>query len=391
MAAGSAAGLVLELIGVVLVSAAELVVGGFGRSTVWSGLGIGYGFAPLILPVLGPWLLGRDPGTPGRSSAGSGRRRPGHALTTGHKPGTIDPMAALDADLVRRWFDRLLRQDESVVAYWGVRPTVQEIAALDEGSAGIDCALRDLPRSAPVIRLTETPARLIRDYLAGFAAGISETRRLLADEPPVGLTGVLDPGAEAEGALALAAALNAGAAALDDAVLGARLSAGSAASAAESARSAGVAAAELVVDGADLHRVAASAAGQAVNAWRSGVPTDPGQHVDYRTKALVGMLLVALELECRDPLPPARPAACGARPGENRGAAFLAEITCTMHADAETMATLTGELNRLCRDVAIWPTDRSPEFHLHTDRPGEVIEQLYASGMPFDLQITRLD
>jgi hypothetical protein len=39
----------------------------------------------------------------------------------------------------------------------------------------------------------------------------------------------------------------------------------------------------------------------------------------------------------------------------------------------------------------IWPTDASPAFHLHTERPGEVIEQLYASGVPFELQITRLD
>ncbi len=43
-----------------------------------------------------------------------------------------------------------------------------------------------------------------------------------------------------------------------------------------------------------------------------------------------------LELECREPRPPARPSSCGAL-------------------------------------------------------PGEAIEQLYASGMPFDLQITRLD
>ncbi len=49
--------LVLELTGVLLVSGAELIVGGFGRSTVWSGLGIGYGFAPLVLPTLGLWLL----------------------------------------------------------------------------------------------------------------------------------------------------------------------------------------------------------------------------------------------------------------------------------------------------------------------------------------------
>ena len=302
-------------------------------------------------------------------------------------------MTTLDVDLVRRWFDRLRRQDLSVIAYWGVRPTVQELAALEEGGAGLDLAVRDLPPPAPVVGLTETPALMLRDYLSGFAAGISETRRLLAADPPDDLMGGLDPGAGASGALALAAGLNAAAAALDDPVRGGRRSRfpPDGPSAADSARSAGVAAAELVVDGADLHRVAALAAGAAINGWRIGLPEDAGERADYRTKALVGMLLVALELESRDPLPPAQPAACGALPGENRGAAFLAEITCTMHVDGETMAILTGELNRLCREVAIWPTDGSPAFHLHTDRPGEVIEQLYASGVPFDLQITRLD
>ncbi len=301
-------------------------------------------------------------------------------------------MATLDADLVRRWFDRLSRQDLSVIAYWGVRPTDQEQAAIDEGFAGIDCAIRDLPRPAPVLELTQTPARMLRDYLAGFAAGISETRRLLSVDPPVDLMGGVDPGAAAEGALALAAGLNAAAAAMDERAPSRPASvAHREPTAAESARSAGVAAAELVVNGADVHRVAALAAGAAVNGWRIGLPDDPADRADYRTKALVGMLLVALELESRDPLPPARPAVCGAMPGENRGTAFLAEITCTMHVDRDAMATLSGELNRLCREVAIWPTDGPPAFHLHTDRPGEVVEQLYASGVPFDLQITRLD
>lgn len=302
-------------------------------------------------------------------------------------------MTALDVDLVHRWFDRLRRHDRSVIAYWGVRPTAQELAAFDEGAAGIDLAIRDLPRPAPVTELTEVAALMVRDYLTGFAAGISETRRLLGidrfDDLPADLLDGFDPGAGISGGLALAAGLNAAAAALDgtDRRSG-RIVPGS--SAADSARSAGVAAAELVVDGADLHRVAALAAGAAINGWRIGLPDDPDELADYRAKALVGMLLVALELECREPLPPAQPAACGALPGENRGTAFLAEITCTMQVDGETMAVLTGELARLCREVAIWPTDGSPAFHLHTDRPGEVIEQLYASGMPFDLQITRL-
>lgn len=302
-------------------------------------------------------------------------------------------MAVLDADLVRRWFDRLRRQDLSVIASWALTPSAQESAALDEGAAAIDAALREVPGWIAESELTEASALLVRDYLGGFAAGISEARRLLnPGASAIDLMGGVDPGGSAGGALVLAAGLNAAAAALDapgrpDAVPGMRPGG---VTAAESARTAGVTAAELVVDGADLHRVASMAAGSALNGWRIGLPDDLAERTDYRVKALIGMVLVALELECREPLPPARPAACGALPGENRGTAFRAEITCTMQADRESMAGLTGELNRLCREVAIWPTHTAAAFHLHTDRPGEVIEQLYASGMPFDLRITRL-
>ncbi len=302
-------------------------------------------------------------------------------------------MAELDADLIDRWFDRLRRQDRSVIAFWDVRPTDQERIALDEGGTAIGCVIRDLPAPAPVLALTETSALMLRDYLTGFAAGISAARRRLRVEPGVDLGGLtigVDPGASAVGALALAAGLNAAAAAMGGWAADLPALRPHGPTAAESARTVGVTAAELVVDGADLHRVAAHAAGAAVNGWRVGLPDDPAERADYRAKALVGAMLVALELECREPLPPARPASCGALPGENRGGAFLAEITCTMHVTDEVMPALTGELNRLCREVAIWPTERAPSLHLHTDRPGEVIEQLYASGMPFDLQISRL-
>jgi hypothetical protein len=301
-------------------------------------------------------------------------------------------MAVLDANLVHRWFDRLRRQDLSAVGYWGMTPTDQELAALDEGGAAIDAALRDVPRSAPVLDLTQTSALMLRDYLAGFAAGISEARRLLHPETTaIDLMGGVGPGASATGALALAAGLNAAAAALHGPSRPSpRAGRPGRITAAESARTAGVTAAELVVDGADLYRVASLAAASALDGWRIGPPDDPAERADDRAKALVGMVLMALKLECRDPLPPARPAACGALPGQNVGPAFLAEITCTMRVDAEAMPALTGELGRLCREVAIWPTDGDPAFHLHTDRPGAVIEHLYASGLPFDLQITRL-
>lgn len=301
-------------------------------------------------------------------------------------------MPALDADLVRRWFDRLRRLDLSVVASWGVRPTAQEREAFDEGGIAVECAIRDLPPPAPVLALTERPAQLMREYLAGFAAGVVETRRLLVGEVAEDLMGGVESGAAVTGGLALAAGLNAGAAAVDEATRG-RMgprSAASGPSAAQVARSAGVAATELVVDGADLHRVAAQASGAAVNGWLAGLPDDRGDQADDRTKALIGMVLVALEHECRAPMPPARPAVCGAGPGENRGTTFLAEITCTLHVDPAALPGLTGELGRLCREVSIWPTGGDPAVHLHTDRPGEVIEQLYASGMPFDLTITRI-
>jgi len=48
----------VELTGVLAVGTASLVwPGAFGHATVWSGYGIGYGFVPLVLPVLGLlWL-----------------------------------------------------------------------------------------------------------------------------------------------------------------------------------------------------------------------------------------------------------------------------------------------------------------------------------------------
>lgn len=52
------AGCLVELVGVLGVGTASLVwTDAFGHATVWSGYGIGYGFVPLALPVLGLlWL-----------------------------------------------------------------------------------------------------------------------------------------------------------------------------------------------------------------------------------------------------------------------------------------------------------------------------------------------
>lgn len=48
----------VELVGVLVVGALSLVLSdAFPRATVWSGFGVGYGFVPLVLPVLGLlWL-----------------------------------------------------------------------------------------------------------------------------------------------------------------------------------------------------------------------------------------------------------------------------------------------------------------------------------------------
>ena len=120
-------------------------------------------------------------------------------------------MLALDADLVGRWFDRVRRPDPAVHARWGIRPSAQEREVLDEGGIALACAVRDLPAPAPVVPLTEPAAELLRGYLSGLAAGISEARRLLVSETSADLMGGLDPGSAVSGGLALAAGLNAGA------------------------------------------------------------------------------------------------------------------------------------------------------------------------------------
>jgi len=50
----------VELVGVLAVGTASLLApADFPRATVWSGYGSGYGFVPLVLPLLGLWWLRR--------------------------------------------------------------------------------------------------------------------------------------------------------------------------------------------------------------------------------------------------------------------------------------------------------------------------------------------
>lgn len=53
--------IVIELIGVLTIGTLSIVdPEAFPRATVWSRFGSGYGFVPLILPILGLWWLRRS-------------------------------------------------------------------------------------------------------------------------------------------------------------------------------------------------------------------------------------------------------------------------------------------------------------------------------------------
>lgn len=60
------AAIVVELVGVLTVGTLSLLdPAAFPRATVWSLYGIGYGFVPLLLPILGLWwLYATRPGRP---------------------------------------------------------------------------------------------------------------------------------------------------------------------------------------------------------------------------------------------------------------------------------------------------------------------------------------
>lgn len=305
----------------------------------------------------------------------------------------MDAMTSLDADLVHTWFGLLADPDQPATAQLLLVPTVQEARAFGAGEADLLAAVLDQPMTdrpgAVAQSLTELPARMLRSYLHALAAGIAGTRQMLAASGPAGD----EPGSGDTGALALVTGLNAGAAALHGQIAATSRRSieevrGLEPTAAESASLAGVAAAELVVNGAGLHEVAATAAAAAVGGRRIGLPSESVERDEYRAAVLVGAVLLALELATRDPEPPAEPAACGAMPGENPGEPFEAEITFTMGLAGDEIRSLTADLGQLATDVVIWPGNNWPRFHLHTDHPAEVIGQIYAHGTPFDLQIT---
>lgn len=57
------AAVLVELVGVIVVGLLSLTdTGDFPRATVWSAFGQGYGYVPLVLPVVGLWWLWRTGG-----------------------------------------------------------------------------------------------------------------------------------------------------------------------------------------------------------------------------------------------------------------------------------------------------------------------------------------
>ena len=308
----------------------------------------------------------------------------------------MEPMTSFDADLVRQWFGRLRDREHPVMPHWAIVPTAQEAKVLLEGESLIRAALDDteLPFAVPDRSVTEIPAQLVDRYLRALAAAVASTRHAIAprDEPDVDDASSGFPTADA-GTMALVAGLNAGAAALVGGVGSRAFAAGrdwraAEPTAAESARKAGVAAADLVVDGADLHEIAEAAAGVAMSGWQIGLPEDRGDQIQYRARGLVGLLLAALEVQTRDPEPPAEPAACGAMPGENLGRPFDAEITFALGLAPAEIRSLSADLAGVASEVTAWPRNQWTQFHVHSDQPGEVVGQVFAYGTPFDLQIT---
>lgn len=310
-------------------------------------------------------------------------------------------MTSLDADLVRAWFRRIRDTAEPVMPQWRIVPTVQEDLALTAGGDQVESAVSGtsaVDAGYGSGELTELPAMMLQRYLTAFAAGIASARLAFAantsEDPESGEVLAADAMGDTD-ALALAAGLNAAAAALHgEIVTGSDRQAERwrhcEPTAAESARLAGFAAAELVVNGAGLHEIAAAAAGAAITGWRLGLPENPVERAEYRVRGLVGALLVALEIQTRDPEPPAHPASCGALPGQNLGRPFTAEITFTMSLAPAEIRSLSNDLAGLVTEIAVWPGGQWPRFHLHTERAGDVIGQVYACGTPFDLEITEI-
>lgn len=285
-------------------------------------------------------------------------------------------MTTFDTDLVNNWFGGLLDPDRSADHSSWLRPDDDEREVLVAGGQAIAAAVgwSEMPTHEPA---SPSPAAaLLQVYLTGVATGIAGARRKMTEGGDLGDVSVADR-------LCLVAGLIAGgaAAAVDPSNEWEPL-------AAELARTAGTAAAELVVDGADLHAITSAAAAAAL---LSGPPDAANHDPGYRARALIASVLVGLQRATAPAGVPIRPPSCGARPGVNGGAELLAEVTFTMFLSPEDVARLEQTLVGLSEEVVIWSEGDRRYFHAHTRVAGEVIAESYAVGAVFSLVIGRLD
>ncbi len=286
-------------------------------------------------------------------------------------------MTTFDSDLVGRWFSLLLDQDAAARA-WGVRPTDAERAVLVDGGRAVAAAVgwSALPPAPTVPR--DPAAAALQAYLIGMATGVAGTRAAMVDN------GDLDGVAVAD-RLCLVAGLIAGGAALQVADVAGAARPGS--GAADLARVAGTSAAELVVDGADLRAITNAAAAAALV---TGPPDGANREPAYRARAMVSLVLMALQRSTAPSPAPVAPPSCGAGPGVNNGTELLAEITFTAFLDEPALHRLCTTVRGLAEELVVWSEGDRRHFHVHSFSAGEVIAEAYAVGSVFSLEIGRL-
>lgn len=288
-------------------------------------------------------------------------------------------MRAVDADLIDAWFaaanDAVWHPANTPIPgtarHLRISASPAELRALTLGHSAVRAAVTDGQMPVGGSALDDDVAANLLRYLLGVASGIA---------------GAGSPAS----VLSLVAGLLTGAAAIGyDPTNGEQLH-GRTGSAAQAAGSAAVGAADLAGDGADLHRVASSAAADVILGMVLPPPEDPGSAAHHRLRVLIGLLLAGLEHASRPVSASRAPASCGAGPGENAGREFLAEVTFQVFADAAMAAELAAALVAIADDVRVWPDGPAHRFHLHTVQAGEAIARAYAHGLLFDLRVSSL-
>lgn len=286
-------------------------------------------------------------------------------------------MTTFDTELVGRWFAYLVDAEPADGTDGTIQPTASERRVLLEGREAITAAVGWSGMPTPAASPADGPAAALSAYLAGMATGIAGTRRAMSEAGP-------DEVAMAD-RLSLVAGLIAGGAALQVGTEDQAADGGPTAT--DLARVAGTSAAELVVDGADLHTITSAAAAAAMV---SGPPDAANRSPRYRTRALVAAVLLALQRSTAPAGDPVDPPSCGARPGVNNGAELLAEITFTAFLSQVDTARLERTLGSVSDEVVVWSEGDRRYFHVHSRAAGEVVAEAYAVGSVFSLEIGRL-